>query len=256
MREIKAIPVFGDTGDDVKQLQKALNDLGAKLEVDGIFGPKTKAMISAVQKRHNLPGSGIIGPKTLYILGLELMEVGGPSWYAVAKEFEGKKETDPEFNKYMSSKWSLVGLNLGTIKTNWAAWCGLAVAVSLSLAGLKWQSNGAAAKNWAQFGQKIEWQTNGIPQGAIVQINHDKCGNAKSNHVAMSDGNCTAQDLLKKDATINLYGGNQSNQFKVSAFAVSKICAVRWPSENALPPKVEKSVNCNASSKDSNESTQ
>jgi Putative peptidoglycan binding domain len=257
MREIKAIPFYGDIGLDVKEVQRALNELGFNLTVDGIFGPKTKSAISEVQKRHGLPGSGIIGPKTLYILSLEVLEnTNGPSWYKVAKEFEGKKETDPEFNKFMSAKWPLVGLNLGTISKSWAAWCGLAIAVALSGAGYKWQKDGAAAKNWAKYGKKIEWQTNGIPQGSIIHMNHVKCGSGSSNHVAMADGDCTAQDLLKKGATINLYGGNQSNQFKVSTFSVSKICAVRWPSEDALPPKVEKSVNCNASSKDSNESTQ
>lgn len=257
MREIKGIPLFGDTGEDVKQIQRALNDRGFNLEVDGIFGPKTKSAVSEIQKKNGLPGSGILGPKSLYILGLEVLEnTNGPSWYKVAKEFEGKKETDPEFNKFMSSKWPLVGLNLGTISKSWAAWCGLAIAVSLAGAGYKWQKDGAAAKNWAKYGQKIEWQTQGIPRGAIVHMNHNKCGNGSGNHVAMSDGNCSAQDLAKKGATINLYGGNQSNQFKVSTFSVSKICAVRWPAEDALPPKVEKSENCNASSKDSNESTQ
>lgn len=257
MREIKSIPVFGDIGLDVKELQRALNDRGYNLTVDGIFGPKTKSAISEVQRNNGLAGSGILGPKTIYILNLELIDSGEvPAWYKVAKEFEGKKETDPEFNKFMSAKWPLVGLNLGTISKSWAAWCGLAIAVALSGAGYKWQKDGAAAKNWAKYGQTIEWKTNGIPRGSIVTMNHVKCGSGSSNHVAMAEGNCTPADLLKKGATINLYGGNQSNQFKVSTFSVSKICAVRWPAEDALPGKVEKSENCNASSKDSNESTQ
>lgn len=256
MREIKSIPLFGDMGPDVREVQKALNEKGFNIAVDGVFGPITKSAISELQKKHGLPGSGILGPKTIYILGLELSDLPhGPSWYQAAKEFEGKKETDPEFNKKMSSKWSLVGLDLKTIATSWAAWCGLAIAVSLFSVGIPWQKDGALAMNWAKYGQKIEWQEDGIPRGAIVQINHKKCGNSSGNHVAFSDGDCSPQDLLKKNATINLYGGNQSNQFKVSTFAVSKICAVRWPLENALPQKIEKSQSCNASSKDSNEST-
>lgn len=262
MRDIKTVPVPGDTGLDVKELQRALNELGFNLIVDGSYGPKTKSAVSEVQKKHGLPGSGVVGPKTLYILGLVLDDgtndgsASGPAWFKVAKEFEGKKETDPAFNKYMSAKWGLVGLNLGTISKSWAAWCGLAIAVSLAGAGYQWQKDGAAAKNWAKYGQKIDWQKNGIPRGAIIHINHSKCGSGSSNHVGFSEGNCSPEDLLKKNATINIYGGNQSNQFKVSTFSVSKICAVRWPSEDALPPKVEKSEKCNASSKDSNESTQ
>lgn len=177
-----------------------------------------------------------------------------PPWYTFAKKYEGKKETDPVFNKEMSAKWSLFGMNLGTIAKNWAAWCGLAMAVSLAGVGLDYQKNGALAKNWAKYGIEIDWRVNGIPQGAIVQINHNKCGSSSGNHVAQANGDCTAEDLLKKDATIDLYGGNQGNTWRVSTFPVAHICAVRWPKDYELPGKVTESVKC-TSKKPSGDST-
>lgn len=166
-----------------------------------------------------------------------------PPWYKFAKKYQGKKETDPAFNKEMSAKWSLVGLNLGTIAKNWAAWCGLAIAVSLAGVGYKVQRDGAAAKNWARYGVEIEYKKVGIPKGAIVYINHSaNCGSGSGNHVTMSDGDCAPEDL--KAGTFNGYGGNQGNEWKVSPFPVAHICAVRWPAEAALPPPVTQSAGC------------
>lgn len=180
-----------------------------------------------------------------------------PPWYLFALKYKGKNENEPEFNKEMSAKWKLFGMNLGTIKESWAAWCGLAMAVALSGVGVDYAKNGALARSWAKYGVEINWKKDGIPQGAIVQINHSKCGSSSSNHVAQANGDCTVLDLTKKNATIDLYGGNQGNTWKVSTYAVSEICAVRWPKDVKDYPKPDpilKSVNCSSKNKD-NEST-
>ena len=54
----------GETGKRVSDLQARLNALGAKLKVDGIFGPKTLAAVKAFQKSHGLRVDGLVGPKT------------------------------------------------------------------------------------------------------------------------------------------------------------------------------------------------
>ena len=54
----------GETGKRVSDLQARLNALGAKLKVDGIFGPKTLAAVKAFQKSHGLKVDGLVGPKT------------------------------------------------------------------------------------------------------------------------------------------------------------------------------------------------
>lgn len=250
-RYISKIPYKGDRGDDVRALQLALNETGARLVVDGDFGPKTAAAVSVVQKANGLYGTGVIGPKTLAILGLQLPaeepKKSGIPWFWFLKKYEGQHETNPAFNKEMSSKWSMVGLNLGTISKNWAAWCGLFIAVGLGGVGYQYQKNGAAARNWGKFGQAIEWRVNGFPQGAIIWLNNaGNCDSSSNNHVTMANGDCTATDLLRSGASFSGYGGNQQNQAKVSNYPVKNICAVRWPLEHSLPEKVEKSVNCSS----------
>jgi peptidoglycan hydrolase-like protein with peptidoglycan-binding domain len=49
----------GDTGADVKEIQKAVG-----VPQDGIFGPKTESAVKAFQKKHGLTADGIVGPKT------------------------------------------------------------------------------------------------------------------------------------------------------------------------------------------------
>jgi hypothetical protein len=52
------------TGQSVKDLQTAIDRHGAKLVVDGIFGPLTEAAVKVFQKSHLIPADGIVGPLT------------------------------------------------------------------------------------------------------------------------------------------------------------------------------------------------
>ena len=71
---------IADRGDQVKQLQALLNrDYPAysKLDVDGIFGPQTEAVIREFQRRAGLPVNGIAGPETLAKLDELTVQGGG-----------------------------------------------------------------------------------------------------------------------------------------------------------------------------------
>lgn len=59
---------FGATGSEVKALQTLLNLHGAKLVVDGSFGPATKDALLAFQVTHSLEADGICGPLTFAAL--------------------------------------------------------------------------------------------------------------------------------------------------------------------------------------------
>ncbi len=56
--------VEGDTGQAVVTLQTRLNVWGAKLTVDGDFGPDTLAAVEAFQTAHKLTVDGVVGPQT------------------------------------------------------------------------------------------------------------------------------------------------------------------------------------------------
>lgn len=113
--EISEIPKYGQTNENVKKVQAALNARGAKLTVDGDYGDKTKAAISAYQKQFGLAGSGDLGPKTIDLLGLivktsqpEEPEVGLPAEPSEIKLAWNGKHKDAD-------KWTT--FTLQTIRT-------------------------------------------------------------------------------------------------------------------------------------------
>jgi hypothetical protein len=53
----------------IAAIQKRLNTWGAHLEVDGDFGPRTKAAVAEFQRRRQItPVTGAVGPRTWYAL--------------------------------------------------------------------------------------------------------------------------------------------------------------------------------------------
>jgi hypothetical protein len=55
---------LGDRGPQVKELQTLLNDHGARLQVDGVFGRNTLAAVMDFQSQKGLTVDGIVGEKT------------------------------------------------------------------------------------------------------------------------------------------------------------------------------------------------
>ena len=63
--------VRGDQGDDVAELQRALQRAGFSLiAIDGDFGPATEAAVRAFQQREGLTVDGKAGPMTKAELGI------------------------------------------------------------------------------------------------------------------------------------------------------------------------------------------
>ncbi len=88
LEEIEIPMKFGDQGENVKSLQRELNNLSKyygfleKLDEDGIFGPKTKETILKFQKRFGLNVDGIFGEESLKKLvslnkALEELQIDG-----------------------------------------------------------------------------------------------------------------------------------------------------------------------------------
>ncbi len=60
----------GDSGEEVRALQDALNRAGASIIVDGNYGRGTVAAVEDFQRRRGLNADGSAGPRTLEALGL------------------------------------------------------------------------------------------------------------------------------------------------------------------------------------------
>ena len=58
----------GSKGESVKWLQYALNEHGANLTIDGIFGKQSKLAVLLFQKDHGLVQDGVVGSKTIEVL--------------------------------------------------------------------------------------------------------------------------------------------------------------------------------------------
>lgn len=257
---IDKMPLFGDKGEHVKVLQGQLNLFGEGIVVDGDFGPKTRQAVSNFQKSRGLRGSGIIGPKTLGFLNIELVEPKKSEtkapWFWYAKSHEGKHESDTKFQAYMNKYWKLTGLpSFKGLVGSARAWCGIFAVTGLVYVGYEFPINSFRAKSWDNYCQAIDWKNNGFPQGAFVRINSKgDCKSAKNNHVTMANGDCASEDL-KPGKLFSGYGGNQSDRTKVSNYWVKNICSVRWPCEELLPPKITQSVNCSNGKTADEEST-
>ncbi|MEB3299327.1 MAG: peptidoglycan-binding domain-containing protein [Candidatus Sericytochromatia bacterium] len=62
--DVRPVLLEGSSGPTVRALQNRLNVLGAKLDVDGIFGPATAAAVKLFQKVVGLVQDAIVGPDT------------------------------------------------------------------------------------------------------------------------------------------------------------------------------------------------
>nr|MDD6335124.1 spore cortex-lytic enzyme [bacterium] len=70
----------GSTGEQVRQLQTKLKDLGYYTgSIDGIFGSKTDAAVRAYQRKMGLVVDGIVGPATAGSLGITLADNPSPT---------------------------------------------------------------------------------------------------------------------------------------------------------------------------------
>lgn len=88
----------GAKGKEVEELQKLLNKKGAKLLVDGIFGPLTDKALRLFQKKAKLMADGVAGPMTLAALktGKAPPEMTVPSYEQKALALNGSLDEEEE----------------------------------------------------------------------------------------------------------------------------------------------------------------
>ena len=94
----------GMKGADVKKIQKRLNELGANLAEDGIFGPKTEKALNEFKKKYGLTVDGIYDEATHN----KLAEAMGKLSYIETMESVGE-----EIEKYPKGYKAVVGIFTG-----------------------------------------------------------------------------------------------------------------------------------------------
>lgn len=92
--QITAIPKFNLQFPDPNTLviQKALNEKGFKVAEDSYYGKKTKAAVSAFQKKNGLTGTGNLGPKTIDLLGIKIVTRTVTGGKTITQDMAGKQD--------------------------------------------------------------------------------------------------------------------------------------------------------------------
>lgn len=89
----------GAKGENVKQLQEALNSLGGyNLKLDGMYGPATEAAVRSFQQSKGIRVDGIVGPQTTAAFGGQKTSAG-PAIDVMDKSVA----ENPEMQKYLDS---------------------------------------------------------------------------------------------------------------------------------------------------------
>lgn len=111
---------FSDTGPAVALLQLALNRaLGASLELDGIFGLRTREAVTRFQTANALTADGVVGRRTHEALlpwytGFARHRVRrGESFFSIARLYGA----DPEAVALANSAWAPENLSVGALVT-------------------------------------------------------------------------------------------------------------------------------------------
>jgi lysozyme len=120
---------------EVESLQRALAELGAALEVDGIDGPATRAAVLAFQRGNDLVADGIAGPATRATLERRLAEKRARA--ATAGAAAGGAATGGAVGAKGGQ-----GLPLDTLI--WIGGGALAAAIAVALILFAWRRRGAA----------------------------------------------------------------------------------------------------------------
>lgn len=188
-----------DRSEGIKRLQTELNELGARLKVDGDYGPLTEAVA--------LDAIGVMGqadPTPVPVVKPPPLASGeqfGAPWVFANIDLLGRHETDPELNARYVPEWKLEGLpGYKTLSGNSFAWCSVKENADKRKVGIK-GTNSAGARSWSTWGRKCPFWF-----GATLDIKHASGGRHVADFLYWID---EAKHLAA------IIGGNQGNKFSV-----------------------------------------
>ena len=206
---------------NVREIQAELKKQGFDPgDIDGAWGPKTRAAVRAFQKARGLFVDGIVGKNT----GAALFPLATPNalssieppWYA-----EGMRRMGLHEVRNKAALWNWLksdGRQLGDPSK--LPWCGdfVDTCIARTLPDEPLLGNPYWAQNWAKFGAPLSKPALGAvlvfvrPGGGHVGF----CAGADANYYAV-------------------LGGNQSNAVTIARIARSRCIAVRWPKTFPMP---------------------
>lgn len=215
----------------VTNVQARLTELGYSLgPIDGIRGRATINAVKQFQRANGLEMDGLVGPKTLAMLfgrdAYDKQQIAGKPvtispdrtpWMDIAAQIMGAHEVR---DNARLRRW--LRLDGGTVgDPAKIPWCGdfVVTALAQALPDEVFPANPYWARNWARFGVAT-----GPYYGAIAVFSRGNGG-----HVAF----VIKRDPVKKLLLIR--GGNQSNSVSDVWKSEAQLLAMRWPA-TALPP--------------------
>lgn len=227
---------FRAVRDDVRVLQRMLMTHGAKLVVDGAFGPATLDAVRTFQRRRGLVPDGVVGPRTWTALeaarevpsstadGAEddvASNAATPTWMTIAEAERGQKEVaGAKHNARIVEYHATTTLRA---KTDEVAWCSSFVNWVIERAGLA-GTKSAAARSWLDWGDEVDAKFGAVTVIQRISSGFDaSTGSHSGYHVGFL--------VDATDAHVTLLGGNQSDSVKVSTFGLSRyrVRGYRWP---------------------------
>lgn len=141
-----------------------------------------------------------------------------PPWLAAARKYEGNKEVPgPKSNAWILGLWAAIPWIWATVRfkdDNLLPWCGAFIKLCLVESGITPPKDWYRAKAYIGFGTKLNYPA----FGSIGVVKNSK----GKYHVGIVAGKNMNGDIM-------LYGGNQNDMVKVSAFKYESFEAWVWP---------------------------
>lgn len=229
---------LGSSGQEVREIQKALAKLGYPLGGSGWFGPATDAAVEAFQKRAGLDPDGEVGTATARAIDAALaaprsapgapvaQEVGRPLWLQAGLKLINTHEGPGSKNNPVIIDWAKE--EGGAIAKDYTAdaipWCALFANHCLTAAGVKGTGTLWAldfAGNWPSI------RLAGPAVGAFAPMVRQGGG-----HIIQVVGRDQHGNVMG-------LGGNQSDQVSIIPFPVSRLNkGFWWPKSVPVPAAI------------------